>query len=95
MNENPSIPSPLHTDSQARQELCMVGSERASQVESAGPQRIAAPADRGDEIREIAVNLERLCIEYACHSRINGVGSETRAAWSAFKAQIERLKGVA
>ncbi len=54
-----------------------------------------APADRGDELREIATNLERLCIEYACHSRINGVGSETRAAWSAFKAQIERLKGAA
>ncbi len=57
--------------------------------------RSTAPADRGDAIREIATNLERLCIEYACHSRVNGVGNETRAAWTEFKAELERLKAIA
>lgn len=55
----------------------------------------AVAVDRSDEIKEIAANLERLCIEYACQSRVNGVGNETRAVWAAFKAQIEALKGVA
>lgn len=57
--------------------------------------RPAATADRGDAIREIAANLERLCIEYACHSRVNGTGNETRAVWAQFKAQIEALKAAA
>ena len=57
--------------------------------------RPTAPAGRGDELREIAANLERLCIEYACHSQINGVGNETRAVWAQFKAQIEALRGMA
>lgn len=57
--------------------------------------RPTAPAGRGDELREIAANLERLCIEYACHSQINSVGNETRAVWAQFKAQIEALRGFA
>jgi hypothetical protein len=50
--------------------------------------------DRRNELREIATTLERLCVEYACQSRVNSVGVETRAVWAAFKAQIEALKGM-
>lgn len=53
------------------------------------------PADRGDAIREIATNLERLCIEYDCYGRVSPQGSERRAAWAQFKAQIEALRGMA
>ena len=96
MHENTNgLPSPLHTDSQARQNLCMVGGQPAFAIESARSLGTTAPADRGDELREIATNLETLCIEYACYSRINGTGNETRAAWSEFKAEIERLKAIA
>jgi hypothetical protein len=93
-NQNRLLGS-LYMDSQARQKLCMVGGERTSEIESARSHRSTAPADRSDEIREIATNLERLAIVYSCQHRVNGTGNETRAAWSAFKAQIERLKGVA
>lgn len=93
--ENPfQLLGSLRLDSQDGQSLCMVGSEPASQVERRS-RRSTAPADRGDAIREIAANLERLCIEYACQSRVNGVGNETRAVWAQFKAQIEALRGMA
>ena len=77
-----------------RQGLRMVGGEELC-GKVPGTCRATASADRGDAIREIATNLERLCIEYACHSRVNGVGNETRAAWTEFKAELERLKAIA
>jgi len=73
----------------------MVGGQPVGAIESARSLGTTQTVDRGDEIREIATNLERLCIEYACYSRINGVGNETRSAWAAFKAQIEALKAIA
>ena len=96
MHENTTgLPSPLHTDSQARQGICMVGGQPAFAIEPARSLGTTPIAYRSDEIREIAINLETLCIEYACYSRINGTGNETRAAWAAFKAQIEALKAIA
>ncbi len=96
MHENThGLPSPLHTDSETRQGLCMVGGERTSEIESARSHRSTAPADRSDEIREIAANLERLAIVYSCQHRVNGTGIDTRNAWVEFKAELERLKGVA
>lgn len=77
-----------------RQSLRMVGGEELCGTVP-GTCRATAPADRGDAIREIAANLERLCIEYACQSRVNGVGSETRAVWAAFKDELARLKAIA
>ena len=50
------------------------------------------PTVTQNQIHEIATSLERLCIEYACQSRVNGVSNETRAVWRQFKAQIEALK---
>ena len=96
MHENtPGLPSPLHTDSQARQGLCMVGGQPAFAIESARSLGTTPIADRGDEIREIATNLETLAIVYSCQHRVNGTGNETRAAWSEFKAELERLKAQA
>ena len=51
--------------------------------------------NRSDEIREIAANLERLCIEYDCYGRVSPQGAERRAVWAQFKAQIEALRGIA
>lgn len=47
------------------------------------------------QILEIAANLERLCIEYDCYGRVSPQGSERRATWAQFKAQIEALRGMA
>ncbi len=74
---------------------CVEASEQLSPNMPASTGGPTATADRGDAIREIAETLERLCIEYACHSRVNGVGNETRAVWRQFKAEIEALKGMA
>jgi len=95
MNENTSrLRGPLHVDSLDGQEIRMVGGEQPGRIERR-TNRPAEVAYRSDAIREIAANLERLCIEYACHSRVNGTGNETRAVWAQFKAQIEALKAAA
>jgi hypothetical protein len=95
MNENtPGLPSPLHLDSETRQKLCMVGSQPVGR-EKPNSLGFAEATNRRDELREIAANLERLCIEYACQHRVNGTGIDTRNAWMEFKAELERLKGVA
>ena len=74
--------------------LRMVGSEELRGNERRS-HRSTAPVDRGDAIREIAANLERLCIEYDCYGRVSPQGSERRATWAQFKAQIEALRGMA
>lgn len=95
MNEITSqLPSALRLDSVNGQEIRMVGGMPASQVERRS-HRSTAPVDRGDAIREIAANLERLCIEYDCYGRVSPQGSERRAVWAQFKAQIEALRGMA
>lgn len=97
MNEYIAIPNPgaFDLDGADGQKLRM---GRIEEIRGNVPASTGGPAetaDRGDAIREIAANLERLCIEYACHSRVNGTGNETRAVWAQFKAQIEALKGMA
>lgn len=87
-----SVHSLVHGGSK---ETRLEAGERSSGNVSEPTSRTSEAADRSNEIREIATNLERLCIEYACHSRVNGVGNETRAVWSEFKAEIERLKAIA
>lgn len=77
-----------------RQSLCLVGSEELC-GKVPGACGSTAPADRGDAIREIATNLERLCIEYDCLGRVSPHGVERRAVWAQFKAQIEALRGMA
>ena len=103
MNENTSrlLGTPDRRSNRAGQEYPTAESygvghgEEIRADRSASTGRPAAIADRGDAIREIAETLERLCIEYACHSRVNGVGNETRAVWRQFKAEIEALKAIA
>lgn len=77
-----------------RQSLRMVGGEELCGTVP-GTCRSTAPADRGDAIGEIAANLERLCIEYDCYGRVSPQGTERRAVWAQFKAQIEALRGMA
>lgn len=77
-----------------RQGLRMVGGEELCGTVP-GTCRSTAPSDRGDAIREIATNLERLCIEYDCYGRVSPQGAERRAAWAAFKDELARLKAIA
>ena len=95
MNENTSgISCALGIYGPDAKGLRMVGCEELRRNEP-GSHRSTAPVDRGDELREIAANLERLCIEYDCYGRVSPQGSERRATWAQFKAQIEALREMA
>lgn len=95
MNENTNrLSQSTDLDGADRQNLCMVGGEELCGTVP-GTCRSTATVDRGDAIREIAANLERLCIEYDCYGRVSPQGSDRRAVWAEFKDELARLKGVA